>query len=86
LQEAPLADDFAVALCQRHQTYSYHPDESQVTPELIQLLQTEGLRIFPYTVNAEKRMEQLIKWGVNGIISDEPELLWKVISRLKNSE
>ena len=86
LQEAPLADDFAVALCQRHQAYSYHPDESQVTPELIQLLQTEGLRIFPYTVNAEKRMEQLIKWGVNGIISDEPELLWKVIRRLKNSE
>jgi glycerophosphoryl diester phosphodiesterase len=37
-------------------------------------------------VNAEKRMEQLIKWGVNGIISDEPELLWKVIRRLKNSE
>ena len=86
LQEAPLADDFAAALCQRHKAYSYHPDESLVTPELIQLLLTEGLRIFPYTVNAEKRMEQLINWGVSGIICDEPELLWKVIRRLENSE
>jgi glycerophosphoryl diester phosphodiesterase len=37
-------------------------------------------------VNAEKRMEKLIKWGVSGIICDEPELLWKVIRRLENSE
>jgi glycerophosphoryl diester phosphodiesterase len=83
LQEAPLADNLAAALCQRHSTYSYHPDECLVTPELIQHLHTDGFRIFPYTINDEKRMEQLIKWGVSGIISDEPEILWEVIRRLQ---
>jgi glycerophosphoryl diester phosphodiesterase len=85
LQEVPLTDDFAVALCQHHKAYSYHPNECLVTPELIQLLQAKGFRIFPYTINDEKRMEKLIKLGVSGIISDEPELLWKVIRRLQSS-
>ena len=85
LQQAPLGDDFAADLCRRHKAYSYHPDECLVTPKLIQLLQTEGVRILPYTINTEKRMEQFIKWGVSGIISDEPELLWKVIRRMESS-
>jgi len=45
-------------------------------------LKADGFRIFPYTINKEKRMEQLIQWGVTGIISDEPELVWKVIRKL----
>ena len=85
LQATPLADDFAVALCHRHDAYSFHPDACQVTPSLIQHLKSGGVRIFPYTINDEKRMEQLITWGVSGIISDEPELLWKVIRRLERS-
>ncbi len=86
LQEAPLSDDFAAAICQRHNAYSFHPDECQVTPKLIQLLKSGGVRIIPYTINDEKRMEQLIKLGVSGIISDEPELLLEVIRRLESSE
>ena len=82
LQETPLANNLAVTLCQRHNAYSYHPDECFVTHELIQLIQHKGFRIFPYTINTEERMEQLIKWGVSGIIVDEPVLLWKVIRRL----
>ena len=45
-------------------------------------MKTDGFRIFPYTINKEKRMEQLIQWGVTGIISDEPELVWEVIRKL----
>ena len=54
--------------------------------KLIQLLKSGGVRIIPYTINDEKRMEQLIKLGVSGIISDEPELLLEVIRRLESSE
>jgi len=57
-------------------------DENFVTPSLIETLKADGFRIFPYTINKEKRMEQLIQWGVTGIISDEPELVWKVIRKL----
>ena len=83
LQKVSLGDDFALALCRRQNAYSYHPDECLVTPSLINELKTNGFQIFPYTINDEKRMEQLIKWGVSGIISDEPELLMSVIRKLK---
>ena len=84
LQEAPIDDEIAVALCRRQKAYSYHPDESLVTRSLIQMLKADGYQIFPYTINDEKRMEQLIRWGVSGIISDEPERLVKVIRRLQS--
>ena len=48
----------------------------------IQELNEYGFKIFPYTVNDEERMEELIRMGVHGIISDEPELLWKVIKKI----
>ena len=82
LQEFPLSDEFALGLCLRQGAYSYHPDEKFVTPSLIEKLKKDGIRIFPYTINEEKRIEQLIQWGATGIISDEPELVWKAIRKL----
>ena len=86
LQEVPLSEELAFDLCQRQSAYSYNPNENHVTPSLIEVMKAGGFRIFPYTINDEKRMEQLINWGVTGIISDEPELLWKVIRKLKGDE
>ena len=86
LQGGPLSENLALGLCQRQRAYSYHPDENLVTPSLIEILKAGGFRVIPYTINDEKRMEQLIKWGVTGIISDEPELLRKVICKLKGDE
>ena len=82
LQEEPLSEELALGLCSLQSAYSFHPDENFVTPSLIETLKADGFRIFPYTINKEKRMEQLIQWGVTGIISDEPELVWKVIRKL----
>ena len=86
LQVAPLSEELALGLCQRQNAYSYNPNENNVTQSLIEIMKAGGFRIFPYTINDEKRMEQLIKWGATGIISDEPELLWKVIRNLKDDE
>jgi len=83
LQGVPLLEDLALGLCQRQNAYSYHPDENFVTPSLIEIMKAGGFRIFPYTINDEKRMEQLINWGVTGIISDEPKLLSKVVHKMK---
>ena len=82
LQELPLSEELALNLCLHQEAFSYHPDENIVTPSLIEKLKKNGFRIFPYTINDEKRMEQLIQWGVTGIISDEPELVWKAIHKL----
>ena len=75
------SDDAVIELCQREKAYSYHPNESFVTTSIIEKLKACGYRIFPYTVNDEERMLNLIQMGVNGIISDEPEKLRKIIQK-----
>jgi len=74
--------DSIIDLCKQEKAYSYHPNESHVTRPLIDALKLCGYRIFPYTINYEERMKQLIQMGVHGIISDEPERLWEVIKNL----
>ena len=37
-----------------------------------------GLKVIPWTVNDEVEMRKLIAWGVDGLISDYPDLLLRV--------
>ena len=38
-----------------------------------------GLKIIPWTINDERTMRKLIDWGVDGIITDRPDVLKKVL-------
>ncbi len=42
-----------------------------------------GLKIIPWTVNNEVYMKRLIEWGVDGIITDKPDLLKKLLETLE---
>ena len=44
-------------------------------------LQEQGLKVVPYTVNDEATMERVMDLGVDGIISDDHELLIQVAKR-----
>lgn len=44
-------------------------------------LQGRGLRVVPYTVDDEQTMQRVIDLGVDGIISDDPDLLIQVAKR-----
>jgi glycerophosphoryl diester phosphodiesterase len=44
-------------------------------------LQDSGLKVIPYTINDEQTMQRVIDLGVDGIISDDHELLIKVAKR-----
>ncbi len=37
-----------------------------------------GLRVIPWTVNTRAEMERLIDWGIDGMISDYPDVLRRV--------
>jgi glycerophosphoryl diester phosphodiesterase len=44
-------------------------------------LQDSGLKVIPYTINDAPTMRRVIDPGVDGIISDDPELLIEVAKR-----
>ena len=54
----------------------YHGDLSAESLEEAHVL---GLTVVPWTVNNESDMRRLVAWGVDGIISDYPDLLRRVI-------
>jgi glycerophosphoryl diester phosphodiesterase len=53
----------------------YSPDYRLVTPELVQECHKKGIKIIPWTVNSVREANKLIRMGVDGIISDYPDML-----------
>ncbi|MER6987861.1 glycerophosphodiester phosphodiesterase family protein [Saccharopolyspora hirsuta] len=63
-------------------TYSnqVNPNHAQATPEYIAAVHAHGMTINPYTVNDATLMRTLIDRGVDGIISDRPDVLREQMS------
>lgn len=53
----------------------WSPDYRDLTPELVQEAHNLGLKAIPWTVDDSKTMLLLIEWGVDGIITDRPDIL-----------
>lgn len=52
-----------------------HPFFRFVTPELIEEAHRAGLRVYTWTVDERSEMEQLVDWGIDGIMTNRPEFL-----------
>jgi len=52
----------------------------QVNGRAIQLAHQRGLSVWVYTVNTERRANRLLKMGADGLISDNPSLIWRTIA------
>lgn len=50
-------------------------------PEVATLQDRYKLKVVPYTINDEATMQRVINLGVDGIISDDPDLLVAVAKR-----
>lgn len=50
-----------------------------VSPPMLEAVHSLGLEVHVWTVNAPSDMDRLLKWGVDGLMSDYPEIL---VSRL----
>lgn len=53
--------------------YGYSPNYLMVTKKLIKKAHSLGIRVIPWTVNSPKAMQKLIRFGVDGIITDYPD-------------
>lgn len=52
----------------------YSPYFYGLTKEIVHTLQQKGMEVIPWTVNEKEQMEKLLAMGVNGIITDYPNL------------
>jgi len=55
------------------------PDYADLTEETIAEAHALGLRVVPWTVNLPEDMRRLIGWGVDGLITDRPDLARRVL-------
>ncbi len=50
------------------------PDYTDLTSDLVAEAQSLGLSVLPWTVNDPAAMRRLQRWGVDGLITDRPDL------------
>jgi glycerophosphoryl diester phosphodiesterase len=56
----------------------YSPHFTLVTEQMVTRCREKGLKLIPWTVNDKEGMEKLIALGVDGIITDYPDLFMQV--------
>ena len=56
------------------------PNAGALTEPLVREAQALGLQVIAWTVNEPAAMERLIAWGVDGLITDYPDLLRTVLA------
>ena len=59
-----------------------HPHFSLVTPQYVKKAHALGIEVNPWTVNKEGDIRRMIKYGVDGIITDYPEVVHKIIDEM----
>ena len=58
---------------------TYHPHYPLLDPQKIATLQETGIKVNTWTVNDKTHMKRLVSAGINGIITDYPQVLQQVI-------
>ncbi|MBI5182547.1 MAG: glycerophosphodiester phosphodiesterase [Nitrospirae bacterium] len=69
----PAADAFQIP--------EYHGDYHLLTEGFIEKAHKKNIKIHVWTVNKREDMERLIKMGINGIMTDYPDILAEAISK-----
>ncbi|WP_026907632.1 glycerophosphodiester phosphodiesterase [Paucisalibacillus globulus] len=54
--------------------YSIHPNHVFVDQDFIRNCQNQGYKVYPYTVNTLDRYEELVKFDVDGVFSNTPDI------------
>jgi glycerophosphoryl diester phosphodiesterase len=60
----------------------WSPYHAETSRSQIKEAQSLGLKVVVWTVNEPADMRRMIEWGVDGIISDRPDLLRKIASEM----
>ncbi|MFC2064931.1 glycerophosphodiester phosphodiesterase [Chloroflexota bacterium] len=69
-------------LTKRSSYQALHPHFNDVNERLITNVHSQGKRIHVWTVNEEDRIKEFINLGVDGLITDDPELVQSIVGRI----
>ena len=64
---------------------SLHPYHPTLVPPLVEAAHQQGLEVYPFTVDEPRRMEELAKMGVDGLITNRPGLARSVVDGLPSA-
>ncbi len=70
-----------VRFCKEIGADALHPFHMYVTRRYVEKAHNAGIQVNPWTVNKESTAQRLIKLGVDGLITDEPGLMNKILSK-----
>ncbi len=79
LVQAAAAGDGAAADDDGAAPVTWSPAFPDLTPAQVDEAHALGLRVLPWTVNRRADMARLLDWGVDGLITDSPDLLREVM-------
>ena len=65
---------------------AWAPEQGDVTPEAVVEAHALGLFVLPWTVNTPGRMLELAGWGIDGFITDRPDIGRNVLMRRSQTE
>jgi glycerophosphoryl diester phosphodiesterase len=54
-----------------------------MTPGFVQAAHARNLKVEPWTINDPQQMKLYLEWGVDGMITDRPDLLLEILGRKK---
>jgi len=78
------AGDISVErVCREMGAFSVHPWHRSLKKRLVDRFHTAGILVIPYTVNQPSDFQRLIRMGVDGVFTDNPELF--LASDMKSS-
>jgi glycerophosphoryl diester phosphodiesterase len=50
-----------------------------ISPRFVEAVHAKKIELFVWTINEERKMKELVKLGVDGIVTDYPELLIRIL-------
>jgi len=81
---AGIFDTFIPAEISAYKARGYHIislNRKTVIGELVDLCHKKNITLYVWTVDHESEMKELISWGVDGIYSNNPELLRRIVGK-----
>ncbi|MEO1063987.1 MAG: glycerophosphodiester phosphodiesterase [Actinomycetota bacterium] len=81
LLAVPGAGRLAVARAARLGAVAVHPIDADVDPDLVSLAHDAGLAVNVWTVDDPDRIRELAGWGVDAVITNDPEQALRAIGR-----